>query len=145
MITVNTARDRHHPEVITGDLVLERADTLRAYYGETSRGRERAGPPALLGTVTWRGLMLGSARDSAIVWFGADESVLATGPCTMCLAKRISYDIFTVQANGFAGWWNDPRIRYVESEDRKTKREPNPGGYFCATRVGSGPSPLDSP
>ena len=141
IIAVNIARDRHHPDVITGDLDLTQPDTLRTYYWETARGLERGPAPKLIGVLTWQRPMRGYAQDSVIVDYNTSNASLRSGHCTTCWdPKFIHYNVFAVESNGFTGWWDGPRMLHAQYDPVPTKEErkkvvPDPRGYFCAFRT----------
>jgi hypothetical protein len=142
IITLNVARDRHHPDVISGQLRLTRPDTTQPFYWETDHGLERRPAPQLVGILVWDRAMRGYAKDSVIAGFGTNNGwSLRSGHCTTCWdPKFLHYNVFAVQSTGFTGWWYGPRTLRVNYDPGPTKEErkkmvPDPRGYFCATRI----------
>lgn len=142
IITVNISRDRHHPDVITGELTLTEPDTLHPYYRDTPRGVERGRAPQLIGLVTWQRPMRGYVQDSVIMGWNDNGASLRSGRfSTRWEPKLIHYDVFAIESNGFTGWWDGPRTLKVSYDPGPTKEErkkmvPDPRGYFCAIRMG---------
>jgi hypothetical protein len=141
IVTVNIARDRHHPNVIAGELTLTEPDTLLPYYWDTGRGLERGPPPQLIGLLTWQRPMRGYAEDSVMVVYDGKAASLRSGRfTTRGDPKSIGYDVFAVESNGFTGWWAVSRtlpMRFdpVPSKEERKKIVPDPRGYFCAIRI----------
>jgi hypothetical protein len=141
IITVNIARDRHHPDVISGELNLTQPDTLLRYYWDTPRGLELGPAPQLIGLLTWQRPMRGYTQDSVIVGWNDNGASLRSGRfSTRWDPKFIYYSVFAVESTGFTGWWDGPRTLRVSYDPGPTKEErkkmvPDPRGYFCAIRI----------
>jgi hypothetical protein len=143
--TVNIARDRHHPDVISGELTLTQPDTLLPYYWETTRGLERGPAPQLIGVLTWQRPMRGYTQDSVIVGYNprsdtSDASLRSGRFTTRWDPKTIDYDVFAVDYNGFTGWWSGPHVLRPQydptpSKEERKKMVPDSRGYFCAKRI----------
>lgn len=144
IIMVDISRDRHHPDVNTGELTLTEPDTSKPYYWETARGLQRGPAPQLIGVLAWHKPMRGYAQDSVIVAYDPSQASttasLRSGRCLTCWdPKSIGFDVFAVESNAFTGWWavrSTLPMQYdpTPSKEERKKMVPDPRGYFCAVR-----------
>jgi hypothetical protein len=135
-----------------GQFVLISVNTSRGYGGSIQRGsltlvrlheenelvdrQTFAGPRKFWRPFAGRFEMIAGGRtyrDTAEV----SAQGLAIG-CVDCMdASPTSYTIVAVSPEGFVGRWANNQTGIGVAVDRRGRRLPNPGGFYCARRVES--------
>jgi len=135
-----------------GQFVLLTVNTTRGYGGSVRRGslifvrlhadselvdrQTFAGPRKFWRPFAGRYEMIAGGRtyrDTAEVLAGG----LTIG-CVDCMdASPTSYTIVAVTPDGFVGRWANNQTGIGVAVDRRGRRLPNPGGFYCARRVES--------
>ena len=135
-----------------GRFALVKVNTVRAYGGEIVRGTLNLGRPRGDGDVVERPTIHGprnfwrplaghyettanglTYRATAEVWAGA-----MTVGCVDCMdGSPTIFTIVAVMPDGFVGRWVNNESGIAVPVDRRGRRLPNPGGFYCVHRIGS--------